>query len=377
MVSIVQQANNFCPAPWVGLYYHSNAASPCCTMGTQSMSPKEYFESDWLSSLKQEFLDNKKPERCNSCWIKERQGLKSIRGHFLDENYEIETQTKHLELRESNLCNFACRMCNPTDSVKIEREIEDHPELSRFYSPNSNSDMTDDNWAQILEVSKNLNSLYLTGGEPMLMKRYYDLLDFLIENNRQDDITLRIYTNCSVYNPIFIEKLLKFKKAELILSIDAVGKVAEYQRHGTNWETVRANIFKFAELPIRLGIHSTISAYSILDVSALASLFVEIQEYEFRQAHLMKFNAHVVRVPAPLDYANLNIDLRIRAVKQIDDAVKKLTNRLFSIYVDELLALRKQLLDRRDCNYSLFVSMTKTLDNVRNQSFENVFGYKI
>jgi organic radical activating enzyme len=381
MVFIVQQANNFCPAPWVGMYYHSNAASPCCTMDTFAISPNDYLKSNWLKTLKEEFLKGDKPSRCNSCWVKEQQGLKSIRNHMVksfkfNDALTAET-TKHLELRESNLCNFACRMCNPTDSVKLEREIEDHPELSNFYRPNLNTNMSEDNWKEILDVSLGLRSLYLTGGEPMLMKRYYDLLDHLIENGRNEDIDLRIYTNCSVYNPVFIEKLSKFKYVTLKLSIDAVGKVAEYQRYGTDWGTVKSNIFKFLELPVKIGIHSTITAYSILDMSSLADFFNEVNNYGNSKATLTKFNAHVARIPASLDYANLNIELRAKAISEIDVAVEKLSDDFFSIYVKELLALRKQLLERRDCNYQFFVNMTKTLDKIRNQSFEEVFGYKI
>ena len=377
----MQQANNFCPAPWIGLYYHSNAASPCCTMDTITISPSNYLESNWLKSLKQEFLDGKQPARCSSCWIKERQGLKSIRTYFtkkfsFEEAIAIDS-TKHLELRESNLCNFACRMCNPTDSVKLEREIKEHPELANFYRPNPNSDMSEENWQKILDTSLGLSTLFLTGGEPMLMKRYYDLLDHLIANGRNETIELKIYTNCSVYNPIFVDKLLKFKNLTLVLSIDAIGKTAEYQRYGTDWQTVRSNVFKFLELPIRLSVHSTITAYSILDISSLADFFVEIRGYDKLKAKLAKFSAHVSRIPAPLDYANLNLELRAKAIVEIDRAIAKLSYNLFSIYVDELFALRKQIMGRKECNYQSFVSMTKALDKARNQSFEEVFGYKI
>lgn len=373
----MQQANNFCSAPWIGLYYHSNAASPCCTMQTMNTSPKEYLDSYWLKTLKLEFLKGERPNRCGGCWNKEDQGLTSIRKSFGKHPYD-QGQIKHLELRESNLCNFACRMCNPTDSVKIERELEEHPELARFYQKNTNSNMTEENWSQILDISLGLNSLYLTGGEPMLMKRYYDLLDHLIANGKSEDILLRVYTNCSVYNPIFIEKILKFKDVGIKLSIDAVGPVAEYQRYGTQWDVVKANAFKFAELPIKLNIHSTITAYSILDESSLADFFIELKSYPKRKAELMWFNAHVSRIPAGLEYSNLNVDLRARAIQEIDKAVEKLSSSsIFTNHVREIVSLRKQLLERRDCNFDLFVSMTKALDRARNQSFEEVFGYKI
>jgi sulfatase maturation enzyme AslB (radical SAM superfamily) len=211
----------------------------------------------------------------------------------------------------------------------------------------------------------------------MLIKRYYDVLDFLIELGRNETIELKIYTNCSVYNPIFMDKLAKFKNVYLKLSIDAVGPVAEYQRHGTQWDVVRSNIFKFLELPFNVSIHSTFTAYSILDISSLADFFVEVKNYEKLNANLTRFNAHVARKPVPLDYANLNIELRARAIIEIDKAVEKLSDSFFLVYVKELKALRKQLLERRNCNHQLFVNMTKTLDKARNQSFEEVFGYKI
>jgi sulfatase maturation enzyme AslB (radical SAM superfamily) len=384
MVFIVQQANNFCAAPWIGLYYHSDSASSCCAMSTTNgLSPKEYLESEQLKELKQDFIKGKQSTKCDACWVKDRRGLVSIRQHFVENfpnfNYKEHNQLKYMELRESNLCNFACRMCNANDSVKIEREINDNPELLRYFAPKStNSSISEENWKEIFELSTGLDHLYLTGGEPLLMKRYYDLMDHLIAHNRHETIRLKIYTNCSVFNPVFIDKLVKFKRAEINMSIDAVGKVAEYQRYGTDWDVVRANIFKFAELPIRIRVHSTISAYTLLDMSALADLFLEIRDYEKLKAKLMIFNAHVVRFPVALDYANLNYDLRVRAINEIDAAIKKLSSEfIFKSFVEELVALRKQLIIRHDCDFKSFVDMTKALDKVRNQSFEEVFGYKI
>lgn len=380
MVFIVQQANNFCPAPWVGMYYHSNAASPCCTMKTMNYSPKEYLRSKWLSDLKQQFLENKRPLECNSCWFKEQKGLKSIRTHFVNKFANVNLQTtevKHLELRESNLCNFACRMCNPTDSVKLERELEEYPELKQFYRPNHRKSITDHNWNEIFETCKGLKSLTLTGGEPMLMKRYYDLLDYLIDIGRHETLLLKIYTNCSVFNPMFNEKLVKFKRAQINMSIDAVGKTAEYQRYGTKWDDVRENIFKFIQLPIKTKIHSTISAYSILDISSLAKFFVELKSYPNKGMKLAKFTTHVVKDPSPLCFVNLNHDLRIKAIEQIDIALNELQGEFFLLYNKELISIRKQLLLSQSNDFAGFVTMTKALDTSRNQSFEETFGYKI
>jgi hypothetical protein len=106
-------------------------------------------------------------------------------------------------------------------------------------------------------------------------------------------------------------------------------------------------------------------------------LFIELESYKNLKATLVNFDAHASRTPVALDFVNLNVDLRMRAIEEIDIAVGKLSSKLFTAYVRELLAIKKQLLERRDCNFPLFVSLTKALDRIRGQSFEEVFRYNI
>jgi hypothetical protein len=180
-----------------------------------------------------------------------------------------------------------------------------------------------------------------------------------------------------VFNPVFNEKLVKFKRAQINMSIDAVGKTAEYQRYGTKWDEVRENIFKFIQLPIETKIHSTISAYSILDISSLAKFFVELKSYPNKGMKLAEFTTHVVQEPSPLRFVNLNHDLRMKAIKQIDMALNELQDEFFFLYSKELISIRKQLLLNQINDFAGFIVMTKALDTARKQSFEEVFGYKI
>lgn len=374
MASLEPTANNYCSLAFNGLYYQNNSASPCCAMGTEKMSPNEYIASKETLKLHQDFDNGLKPNRCDNCWTKEKFGYKSIRLSFLHRKKQLNKIT-HLELRESNLCNFACRMCNSNDSIVIEREIKANPDLQQFFVAHNEKPTTNENWNQILELTKNVESINLTGGEPMLMKRYQLLLDHLISTGKEN-ISLNVYTNGSVYNSLFLNKLLKFPNAKLIFSIDAVGKIAEYQRYGGKWENIRKVIVRCTELPINIRIHSTISAYSILGVSELADFFVELSNNNSGNLH--PFTAHVVRNPNILEIVNLNVDLRLIAIRKIDLAVAKLANdELFVTYIKELLSVKKQLMARKDCNFSAFTNMTKLLDKIRNQSFEDTFGYKI
>jgi sulfatase maturation enzyme AslB (radical SAM superfamily) len=209
----------------------------------------------------------------------------------------------------------------------------------------------------------------------MLMKRYLTLLDYLISTGKEN-IMLDVYTNGSVYNTIFLEKLMRFPNARLIFSIDAIGKIADYQRYRGKWNIIRENILKCLELPIKIRMHSSITAYSILGVSELADFFIELSDK--KKNNNIHFTARIIRDPSTLEIVNLNVDLRVMAIKNIDSAILKLSNnKLFSVYNKELLSARKQLIERKDCNFTAFINMTKALDKVRNQSFEDTFGYKI
>ena len=374
-MSIEPTANNFCSLPFVGLFYKNNSASSCCVMNTKPFSPKEYLEHKETIELRQTITENKKSDKCNNCWTKEQKGLVSIRNYFMKKPEDL-TKIRHLELRESNLCNFSCRMCHPTDSSSLEKEVKTNSELQEYFSPNIDKPSTENNWNQILELCKDVELIHMTGGEPMLMKRYYSFLDHLISIGKQN-VSLSIFTNGSVYNPIFVEKMINFSNVRLNFSIDAVGKVAEYQRYGTDWKIITENVQKYLKLPIKIKIHSTMTAYSILGVSDLADYFIELVNTKCA-ATLTPFSVHTVSIPQALEFSNLNLDLRVRAVKELDSAIIKLSvDERFNDYIRELKSVRAQLLSRKDCDFDGFVKMTKALDKVRNQSFEDTFGYKI
>ena len=375
MASLEQTANNYCSLAYSGLFYHNNSAASCCAMKTRPSSPIEYNNSEETRQLRQDFIDGLKPEPCRNCWAKEEHGHKSIRSYFMEPRDH--TKVTHLELRESNLCNFSCRMCDGSSSNIIDKEVKANPQLNRFVrSYEENKPTSDENWQQILDMAKDLESVILTGGEPMLMKRYYDFLDHLIAIGKHD-IKLFIYTNGSVYNPLFVERLKKFPNLALFFSIDAVGKVAEYQRHGTDWNIVRANILRYAELPIKIKLHSTLTVYSILGVSQLADFFVELKTSPIN-AKFMPFTAHFAKEPAGTSFINLNYELRQMAIKQIDEALEKLDDSFpFKTYRGELQAGRKQLINAPEGKFLLFRSMTEEFDKVRNERFEDVFGYKL
>jgi sulfatase maturation enzyme AslB (radical SAM superfamily) len=284
------------------------------------MSPNEFLKSDYLENLKTKFLNNEFDETCTGCKRLEDAGLQSIRQHMVAlYGEDITPKIDYMELRTSNLCNFQCRMCNADNSSLIAGEVRN---------------ITDKDWDEILTLSENLKYLTLTGGEPLLIKHYYQLLDHLIEKNRTD-IELRIYTNASVYNPVFIEKMLKFNTI-VNLSIDGVGETASTQRVGTDWNVVNENIQKFLALPVKVKFHSTFTVLSIVDVHSLAEYFATIAK---TNPHC-GFSAHTAILPKDLTIYGIDSSSAVTAIESIDKALVILTDPRFG-------QLRKQLMSYR------------------------------
>jgi sulfatase maturation enzyme AslB (radical SAM superfamily) len=286
------------------------------------MSPSEFLKSDYLADLRTKFLNEEFDETCISCKKQEDAGLQSIRQHMIKDYGETVTPVlDYMELRASNLCNFQCKMCNGDNSSLISGKV---------------ITISDSDWNEILKISENLKFLTLTGGEPMLIKHYYQLLDYLIEKNKTD-MELRIYTNASVYNPIFVEKMLKFDTM-LNLSIDGINNTAEDQRLGTDWNVVKENIYKFLKLPVKIKFHSTFTTISIKDIYSLAKFFVEVADINSE----CRFAAHTANGPRHLSIHNIN---KLNFSKQDIISTQKSLDSALDILIDNRFdQLRQQLI---------------------------------
>jgi organic radical activating enzyme len=387
----------FCPAPWTGLYYHENTASPChISVEKQSMTPTDYLQSDWLANIKRELKEGKVPKNCAVCWKKEQRGIKSSRqseirmmgngnyGYGLgvnrqssDFNAEDPTEIVRIELRSSNLCNYKCRMCNADSSSEWQKEVEEHPELLNFitWKFRDFTNTSEGNFDELKKLSlDNVKTVCFTGGEPLLIKQYYDFMDHMIENGYHKHVVLELFSNCSVWNPVFIDRLLQFKKARMVMSIDGVGKAAEYNRKGTVWKTQEENFFKYAKLPLwNLHYNIAISPYNLLDFANLAKFLMKIYDIN----PILQTRCYSVTQPYPLHWIHLNADLRTRVINEIDKSVEILHPSNFDVIKKELLAIKTHMLETRPEREDLFISFTQTLDTIRNEKFEDVYGYKL
>jgi sulfatase maturation enzyme AslB (radical SAM superfamily) len=387
----------FCPAPWNGMYCHLNNTKPChANSGTEQLSPTEYLESDFLKSIKRDFIAGRVPPSCSICKNREDIGIRSTRqstfrkvdeidpNKYLEldsEDFTVDTPSviARLELRTSNLCNFKCRMCNSSSSSELAREAKEYPFLNSYFGDNQEESVEYTSDASLEELKKitldGVRTLCLTGGEPLLIKDYYDFLDVLIERNLNQNINVELFTNCSVYNPKFIDRLEKFKRVRFVMSIDGVGKTAEYARKGTIWSTVEKNIYTFTGMkdPFQIFFNTAISPYVLLDASSHAKFLMKL--YEINPGIRTKCYATVT--PEPLHFRNMDVQSRKKAVDEIDKALEILTVDNFEILKKEYRGIRKTLVEKDPVDPNSFINYTRILDAIRNEKFEDVFGYKL
>ncbi len=247
-------SENFCVMPFVHSFVTPNTISPCCAYTKQIKfnSKQQYWKSEQLKNIRQNMLENKRDSGCDICWKKEDRGFSSLRQHS-NEIYakEISDVKKgimpehplYLDLRLGNLCNLKCRMCISEWSSQIAGEILDNPNEDWIDTPTQKVyGLDDDSWETIEIWIPYVKRVFMTGGEPTIIKRNLDYIDKIIETGHAEEVELIFTTNATNINQKFIEASKKFKSVSFNVSIDAVGELANYIRNPSDWKTIEHNM---------------------------------------------------------------------------------------------------------------------------------------
>ena len=367
----------FCPLPWIHRFVQTTGVKVCCSSTMQlPVSIGEFDKSPALDSIKDTIQSGQVPQSCQLCIDNELRGLTSTRQDALRDWPEYRShapdQVEYLDLRYNNLCNFACRTCEPSYSSIIERELENNISLKKYFNPINKLD-----YSNIVKDLRpyytSLKRLNLTGGEPLLIKENLIILEELIAAGKTD-IDLLITTNVSTVNPKMLELIKQFNNVHWTLSIDGVGATAEYIRFGSRWPIIVKNIKSILELKHSVGINTTVSAYSVLDISTLVNWFKSLKE-EYPQRpfeimfHAVQWPLHLAPQVTPYpDRACTELEQAIRILKTIEN------NPAYE--VDNLNNLHKILKNSIMQYTNTFFEFTHQLDQLRQQDFYQTFNLK-
>jgi hypothetical protein len=310
----------FCLAKWtqVTMHLHNGTTHSCHHPAPHKVNLRELKEnptalhnSRTKKIARREMLTGKRPAECQYCWNVE-DNSKSFSDrvfkssepwsekHFdeivkleWDENYN----PKYVEVNFSNTCNFKCAYCGPEYSSKWMEEINQYGEYklsweynglneiiknkTKPYKHSEHNPYVDSFWEWWPELYKNLDTFRITGGEPLLSKDTWKVLDYIIETETPNkNLKLSINSNLGVGDDLIdrlIEKLEKIiadgrvKECIIFTSCDAYGKQAEYPRFGLEFDKLFSNIDKVLTVleNVTVVVMSTFNIFSIFSYEKL------------------------------------------------------------------------------------------------------------
>jgi MoaA/NifB/PqqE/SkfB family radical SAM enzyme len=296
-----------CSAPTIGTSIIGGMINPCCwnPPSTPINNTITITEQQYQFQKMQKTLDYFIPEKCEKCKLTKKEhayfntfnNIKSI-----DAGAEFKPDLKFLHIMFNNKCNLACRMCSSQYSSLHRQEEFGISKVHDFVKQGSVL------YDSIFSSLKNVEYLYLTGGESLLDKQSWTLLDTCVEKDYAKNITLQINTNGTIkLNEIEIQTLKSFRKLDLHVSIDGIGTMAEYTRTGLIWNKWIKNFKKYVALFPNLHVVITASVYNIFEID---------KTVEFFESHGVGTNVNILTHPVGLDISSLNETLKSELIQK-------------------------------------------------------------
>jgi sulfatase maturation enzyme AslB (radical SAM superfamily) len=264
----------FCILPFVHLHVNEkNDVKLCCiadNKGVKKYTKDFDFENDPdMQEIRAKILAGERVDHCANCYEFEDGGADSSRLRDTEEwqrklsleNYEdVKTDLVYYDIRNDNLCNLSCRMCNPQFSSQLAKEFkiigwgwEDEPKSFGF------NDVVD-----LSTVKK----IYVAGGEPSLMPEFRTFLKRAIEAGRTD-IEIRMNTNATNLNKEYRQLLSQFKNLNIVVSLDGYDQINRYIRWPADWNTIVENVHGIRQITPNLAFNVTVSIWNISNLSLL------------------------------------------------------------------------------------------------------------
>lgn len=310
----------FCLAKWhhVTMYMHMGQTHSCYHPAPHNIPLEELKDNpsalhNTLQKKKEraEMLVGEKPKGCQYCWNVEGLGsdhisdrhIRNAALHHQDMVNEITSNPwnhnvnpDYIEISFSNECNFKCGYCHPKHSSSYYSEIKQHGPYPKVKNHGNSIEwfkvhQEEENpwieawWKWWPEMSKTLNILRITGGEPLMHKSTWRLFDTLREEPKPH-LELNLNSNLGVKTAM-VERLAdnvndllsnnRIKGFKVFSSMDTWGKRAEYLRTGLDVDLWEKNLDLFVRKtasPITF-----MCTFNILSVTSYVSFLEKVLEW--------------------------------------------------------------------------------------------------
>jgi organic radical activating enzyme len=310
----------FCLAKWtqVTMHLHNGTTHSCHhpephKVGLEEIknNPTALHNSKLKKQARKEMLNNERPKECQYCWnVEDNSSSFSDRVYKSSEpwsepyyneitksNWRDNYNPKYVEVSFSNTCNFKCAYCGPEYSSKWMEEINEfgaynlsfeYNGIDRLierdtkpYKQTEQNPYVDAFWEWFPELYGSLDTFRITGGEPLLSKDTWKVLDYIIETNEPNrNLKLSINSNLGITDELVnklitkLDKIItdnKVKEVIIFTSCEAYGKQAEYTRFGLDFNKLFQNIDKIlTKLPrVTVVVMSTFNIFSVFSYELL------------------------------------------------------------------------------------------------------------
>lgn len=366
-------------------------------------SIEEGLKSPTRLKMLDDFKNDIKHPACVVCWSAEDAGFVSKRerdNHTYNRILEVfperkDTDLFFLELNLGNTCNLACRICHISASSKwrdfhhvtetdvTEERLNDYVhKYSKAFRDNSIV------WEELMSILPEVRSLDIYGGEPMLMKKQWEILEMSVKLGYAKKQQMSFNTNGTIINEKYIDILSSFEQCRIGFSIDGVGERFNYLRHFGVWDAVKENIKtwqnKVKETKnerINFEVCCTISMLNVLYVFEMVDFVIEnhlklMIAFVYNPRHL-----HIGYMPEKckkliIEKLEAEYGLRISQINDdttIDDTEKQYRWDVMR-QAHKVINTLKLPVEGTEGDWKEFKRQTLALDVLRNESFADTFS---
>jgi len=390
-------SKTFCVLPFLHLATHPHGTvTPCCesdpTDGLNQAKTgdrilklgqdpiENIMNSDYFNGVRTQMLAGCEPDACKVCYRKEEAGVSSKRERenkiFSDHISDCRNATnidgslkkvdlRFLELRLGNVCNVKCRSCNPASS---SRWMDDHIALKNkldflkfdyeWIKPDEFKwPQSEDFWKELMDVTQNVESIYINGGEPTLIKRHWKFLQDLVDADRAKDIKIWYSVNMTRMPENEIQVWKEFKDVRISASIDDLSTRNFYIRWPTEWNRILSSIQTLKENGISWDIMQTIS---------IMNIFYLPEFYKWANQFGVNHSYNYVNEPEHLNPRYIPESVKSRILDRLNG----------SIDPRKYIEIKNLLADNSDSegkHWAEFCRFTREMDKLRGQSFKLIF----
>ena len=260
----------YCKAPWIGLAYEGTmGCKPCCEWKGDSFfgTYTDYLKSDYLTDFKKTMHEDEMHSGCIECIQQEEKSPDTgwSRRRWFEDQDDSDGLVR-LDYRAGNKCNMKCRMCGPSASSLWEEEnIENNIIFSQPGADDNRSVLNRIDTSDVYDIDlSSVVQISILGGEPSIDYEARKFIDYIAGN----DCNICITTNASNASKKWFNSLKRIEDLKIMLSVDATGKIGDYQRKGGEWDKIKKNMTKYRDTFKEVRIHLTVTAinFAVLDL---------------------------------------------------------------------------------------------------------------